>query len=88
LGYVLVYQLVENAWLSPKISSETMNLSGGVAFASALAGGSLAGPVGAFLALPTAALITSFVSNYATTYDVVYESPSTTDDYDNQKEGE
>jgi predicted PurR-regulated permease PerM len=80
LAYVLVYQLVENAWLSPKISAETMNLSGGLAFASALAGGSLAGPVGAFLALPTAALVTSFISNYATTYDVVYESPSTTDD--------
>jgi len=26
------------------------------------------------------ALITSFISNYATTYDVVYESPSATDD--------
>jgi hypothetical protein len=47
--------------------------------ASALAGGSLAGPIGAFLALRTAALITSFISNYPTTDDVVYESPSTTD---------
>jgi predicted PurR-regulated permease PerM len=79
LAYVLVYQLIENVWLSPKISAETMNLSGGLAFASALAGGSLAGPVGAFLALPTAALISSFVSNYATTHEVVYESPSTND---------
>jgi predicted PurR-regulated permease PerM len=51
LGYVLVYQVIENTWLSPRISAETMNLSGGLAFASALAGGSLAGPVGAFLAL-------------------------------------
>jgi predicted PurR-regulated permease PerM len=74
LGYVLVYQVIENVWLSPRISAETMNLSGGLAFASALAGGSLAGPVGAFLALPTAALISSFISNYATTYDVVYQS--------------
>jgi predicted PurR-regulated permease PerM len=82
LAYVLVYQLIENAWLNPRISAETMNLSGGLAFASALAGGSLAGPVGAFLALPTAALISSFISNYATTYDVVYESASTTDDLD------
>lgn len=80
LAHVLVYQLVENAGLSPKISAETTNLSGGLAFASALAGGSLARPVGAFLAPPTAALITSFITNYATTYNVVYESPSTTDD--------
>lgn len=79
LGYVLVYQLIENTWLSPNISAKTMNLSGGLAFAAALAGGALAGPVGAFLALPTAALISSFVSNYATTYDVVYDSPSVTD---------
>ena len=64
-----------------------MNLSGGLAFASALAGGSLAGPVGAFLALPTAALISSFISNYATTYDVVYESASTTDDLDPATKG-
>ncbi|MGI9586069.1 MAG: AI-2E family transporter [Acidimicrobiia bacterium] len=82
LAFVLIYQAIENAWLSPKISAETMNLSGGLAFASALAGGSLAGPVGAFLALPTAALISSFVSNYTTTYDVVYESASTNDDYE------
>lgn len=79
LGYVLVYQLIENTSLNPRISAETMNLSGGLAFASALTGGSLAGPVGAFLALPTAALISSFVSNYATTYDVAYESPSVSD---------
>ena len=79
LGYVLVYQLIENTWLSPNISAKTMNLSGGLAFASALAGGALAGPVGAFVALPTAALISSFVSNYAQTYDVVYDSPSVTD---------
>jgi len=87
LGYVLVYQLLENTWLSPKISAETMNLSGGLAFASALAGGSLAGPVGAFLALPTAALISSFISNYATTYDVVYESASTIDEFVPSPEG-
>ena len=72
LGYVLVYQALENAWLSPRLSAETMNLSGATAFGAALAGGTIAGPMGAFLALPTAALITSFITNYATTYEVVY----------------
>jgi predicted PurR-regulated permease PerM len=79
LGYVLVYQVIENTWLSPRISAETMNLSGGLAFASALAGGSLAGPVGAFLALPTAALLVSFIDNYAKTYDVI-DDPSNSDE--------
>ncbi|MCZ6631390.1 MAG: AI-2E family transporter [Actinobacteria bacterium] len=86
LGYVLLYQLVENSWLSPKLSSETMSLSGGMAFGAALAGGSIAGPMGAFLALPTAALITSFITNYATTYEVAYESqPDSPDDQDDDK---
>jgi predicted PurR-regulated permease PerM len=75
LGYVLVYQQLENYWLSPKISAETMTLNGGVAFGAALAGGAIAGPMGAFVALPVAALISSFISNYYQFHDVVYQRP-------------
>ncbi|MCL1594371.1 MAG: AI-2E family transporter, partial [Actinomycetia bacterium] len=39
LGYVLIYQQVENYWLSPKISAKTMTLNGAVAFGGALFGG-------------------------------------------------
>ena len=74
LGYVLIYQQAENYWLSPKISAETMTLNGGVAFGAALAGGAIAGPMGAFTALPVAALISSFISNYVASHEVVYES--------------
>lgn len=74
LGYVLLYQQVENYWLSPKISSETMTLNGGLAFGAALAGGAIAGPMGAFTALPVAALISSFISNYYASNEVVYHS--------------
>jgi predicted PurR-regulated permease PerM len=74
LGYVLVYQQVENYWLSPKISSETMTLNGGVAFGAALAGGAIAGPMGAFTALPIAALISSFIANYYASNEIVYHS--------------
>jgi predicted PurR-regulated permease PerM len=72
---VLVYQQVENYWLSPRISSDTMSLNGGVAFGAALAGGAIAGPMGAFMALPAAALITAFISNWVKHYEVVYHSP-------------
>lgn len=72
LAYVLIYQQAENYWLSPKISSKTMTLNGAVAFGAALAGGALAGPMGAFVALPVAALIISLTSNFAESYDVVY----------------
>ncbi len=74
LGYALLYQQVENYWLSPKISADTMSLNGGVAFGAALAGGAIAGPMGAFVALPIAALVSAVISNYAKSYDVVYES--------------
>ncbi len=74
LGYVLIYQQIENYYLSPRISAETMTLNGGVAFGAALAGGAIGGPMGAFMALPVAALITSFISHYGRSYDVVYHS--------------
>jgi predicted PurR-regulated permease PerM len=75
LGYAVVYQQIENYVLNPRISAGTMSLHGGVAFGAALAGGAIAGPVGAFVALPIAALISATVSNYAKSYDVVYRSP-------------
>ena len=74
LAYALAYQQVENFWLSPKISADTMTLNGGVAFGAALAGGAIAGPMGAFVALPVAALITSFMSHYGVHHDVAYQA--------------
>ncbi|HSJ70602.1 MAG TPA: AI-2E family transporter [Acidimicrobiia bacterium] len=81
LGYALVYQQIENYYLSPKISSNTMTINGAVAFGAALFGGAVAGPIGAFVALPVAALVTAFVSNYARHNEVVY-----TFDYENHSE--
>ena len=76
LAYVLIYQQAENYWLSPKISSKTMTLNGAVAFGAALAGGALAGPMGAFMALPVAALIISLSENFGKVYDIVYDRSS------------
>jgi predicted PurR-regulated permease PerM len=72
LAYVLIYQQIENYYLSPRISSKTMTLNGAVAFGGALFGGAIAGPMGAFISLPVAALITSLVSNFAPHHEVVY----------------
>lgn len=74
LGYALVYQQLENYVLSPRISANTMSLNGGVAFGAALAGGAIAGPIGAFVSLPVAALITAVVGNYGRSHEVVYRS--------------
>lgn len=73
LAWVLVYQQVENILLSPRISANTMELNGAVAFGAALAGGAIAGPIGAFMSLPVAALITAVVKNSGSRYDVVYQ---------------
>jgi len=43
-------------------------------FGAALAGGAIAGPMGAFTALPIAALITSFMKNYLADREVAYQS--------------
>jgi hypothetical protein len=48
-----------------------MSLHPAVAFFAALAGGSLSGVVGAFLALPAAAIIQAIVSSYLTRHEVV-----------------
>ena len=78
--WVLIYQQVENYFLSPRLSAKTMTLNGGVAFGAALAGGAIAGLMGAFMALPVAALITSIITNAGKTYDVVYSSKYATGD--------
>ncbi|WP_062461859.1 AI-2E family transporter [Demequina soli] len=71
LAWVIVYQQAENYWLSPRFSSQSMELNGAIAFGGALAGGAIAGPLGAFMALPIAALITAIVKNSGRTYEVV-----------------
>ncbi|MGH3480954.1 MAG: AI-2E family transporter [Nocardioidaceae bacterium] len=74
LVYAVVYQLIENYFLNPRISANTMSLSGGLAFGAALFGGVVAGPLGAIMAMPLAALISAFIEEYAKTKEVVYES--------------
>jgi predicted PurR-regulated permease PerM len=74
LVWVLLYQWVENMFLSPRLSAKTMELNGAVAFGATLAGGAVGGPMGAFMALPLAALITAVVKNGGKRYEVVYQS--------------
>jgi predicted PurR-regulated permease PerM len=76
---IVVYQQIENYFLSPKISARTMELNAGVAFGAAIAGGSVGGFIGAFFALPIAATIQAFISEYSQTYEVV-ESDLTRED--------
>lgn len=79
LGFVLVYQQIENYLLAPRITARTMQLHPAVAFGAALAGGSIGGLLGAFMALPAAAVIQATVSTYLTRHEVI-ESELTRED--------
>ena len=69
--YFVVYQQVENYLLSPRITARTMQLHPAVAFGAALAGGTLMGVIGAFLALPAAAIVQAGLSTYLTRHEVL-----------------
>jgi predicted PurR-regulated permease PerM len=69
--FVLVYQQIENYLLAPRITARTMQLHPAVAFGAALAGGSINGLLGAFIALPAAAVIQATVSTYLTRHEVI-----------------
>jgi predicted PurR-regulated permease PerM len=71
LGYVIVYQQIENYLLSPRLTAKTMSLHPAVAFAAALIGGAIGGLLFAFLALPVAGVIQAAVTNWSKTYEVV-----------------
>ena len=79
LIFFAIYQQVENYIFSPKITARTMQLHPAVAFASAIVGGSVLGPIGAFLALPAAAIVQAVLSTYMERYAVV-ESELTSDE--------
>jgi predicted PurR-regulated permease PerM len=76
LGFILLYQQVENYFLAPRITAQTMQLNAAVAFGSVLAGAAILGPIGALLALPVAASLQAFISTYARRYEVL-ENPLT-----------
>jgi predicted PurR-regulated permease PerM len=71
VGYVLVYQQIENYILSPRITAKTMSLHPAVAFAAALIGGALGGLFMAFLALPVAGVIQAAVKEWSKSYEVM-----------------
>lgn len=76
---ITAYQQVENYLISPKVTANTMELHPAIAFGSAIVGASLLGGLGAVLALPVAATITSLAQTYGIHHDLIesetFESP-------------
>jgi predicted PurR-regulated permease PerM len=64
LVFYVVYQQVENAFLTPKIMKSTVDLPALAVIIALAVGGSLAGILGALVAVPTAALIAVIIDEY------------------------
>ncbi len=79
LGFIVLYQQIENYVFAPRISARTMKLHPAVAFGSVFAGAALLGPIGAVLALPGAATIQAFASSYVRRHEVVETHPHLTE---------
>jgi predicted PurR-regulated permease PerM len=69
LLFYAIYENVENAVLTPRIMRSSVNLMGLTVLVALLLGTALAGVVGALVAVPTAALISVLVEEYAVQKD-------------------
>lgn len=67
LVFFLIYQQLENQFLQPLVYSKTVQISPLIVFLAALIGASLAGLVGALIAIPIAASVKIVVSYYLST---------------------
>ena len=76
IGFILVYQQVENYFFAPRITARTLELHPALAFGGALAGAAVLGPVGAILALPAVAMGQALISAWGIRHDVI-EDPLT-----------
>ncbi|WP_441250020.1 AI-2E family transporter [Kitasatospora sp. McL0602] len=73
LGFVIVYQQIENYLLHPRITARTVDVHPAVAFGAVIAGAALLGAVGALIAIPVAATLQGFVGTYVRRYEVAVD---------------
>ncbi len=71
LGFIVIYQQLENYFFAPRITARTMELHPAVAFGAALGGYSILGAAGAILALPAAAMTQALIGEWGERHDVL-----------------
>jgi predicted PurR-regulated permease PerM len=71
IGFIVIYQQLENYLFSPRITARTMDLHPALAFGAAIAGAAVLGPVGALLALPAAAMFQAIGSEWGQRHEVI-----------------
>lgn len=65
VGYFAVYEIAENAWLTPRIMRNAVDLPGLAVILALAIGAALGGILGAVLAVPSAALAAELIAEYA-----------------------
>jgi predicted PurR-regulated permease PerM len=71
LGFVVLYQQLENYLFAPRITAQTMSIHPAVAFGAVIVGAGLLGVAGALLALPAAAVLQAVLSTIGDRHEVV-----------------
>lgn len=66
----VVYQQFENFILAPKLAAKALAIHPAVAFGAVLAGGTMLGAVGAFIAIPVMAIIVAIITTYLQRYEI------------------
>jgi predicted PurR-regulated permease PerM len=75
LIFYFIYLQIENTWLTPKIMRTQVDLAGLTILIALLIGSSLAGIIGAMVAVPTAVLIAVILNEYAVHEESTIEEP-------------
>lgn len=75
LIFYFTYLQIENTWLTPRIMKTQVDLAGLTILIALLIGSSLAGIIGAMVAVPTAVLIAVVLNEYAVHEEGIIEEP-------------
>jgi predicted PurR-regulated permease PerM len=75
LIFYFIYVQIENTWLTPKIMRTQVDLAGLTILIALLIGSSLAGVIGAMVAVPTAVLVAVLLKEYAVHDEAIIEAP-------------
>lgn len=75
LIFYFTYVQIENTWLVPRIMRTQVDLAGLTILIALLIGSSLAGIIGAMVAVPTAVLVAVLIEEYAVHDEAIIEEP-------------
>ena len=67
--FYAIYSQIETSYLTPRVMKQSVDLAGLTVLIALILGASLAGIVGALVAVPTAVLVAVLLNEYAVTHD-------------------